>query len=159
MIKVIFLAIIGLILNLSALPTDAAAPGRLTETEVRQFMNQVNAAAQKRDHSKVLVFFAPDAAIKMTTQGQTKNLSRVEYYEMMEKGGANTSNYSYNATIQSIQIKQNRAVVVMTVNERISSPSFGALSSVAKETALVEKRNGKLYMTQLAANIMLLPGL
>ncbi len=151
--KLILTFFLSILMILVIGPVNAGLNGQLQENEVRQFVQQMNVAAKKRNHHQIIGMFSPNASIKVTVDGMTQNLTRKEYYDLLGKGGASVLDSEYNASIDSIQIKQHKAMVVLTVRESVNSSIYGVLNSVAKEVAIIENVNGKLMITTLISNV------
>jgi hypothetical protein len=138
--------------------TQAASP---SQAEVRQLFQQLaEALAQKdRNPDQIMRFYAPDCSfeITITNTGQSVRLDRQQYYQALEISLQQHKAHSYQQAIAKIQISGQRAIVQATVTESITYASGLAVQGISQQVIVLEERNSKLLITQVAANTCLEP--
>lgn len=146
------LSALAIVMMVLLLPLNALAGEPLTDAEARHFVNQLNTFAKQRNHEKMMECFAPDAQIKIKIDDEELVYTKSEYYKKMKKGQPQALKVDYQATVDSVQVKGTRAMATLTVTESVNTETFGTLASKSTEVAIIEKRGGKLMITQLVAN-------
>ena len=130
---------------------------KITEPEVLDLMNKIEAAAKNKDVDAVVANISEKAQIKltMTASGQTQTftLNRDQYRDFSKKALAAASNYTYSRQNTQVQISPDGKTAVVTDEVTESATVNGQVSrSVATETATVGRENGKLVIQYLEAN-------
>ncbi len=143
----------------SPVPTyQVASP---SQAEVRQLFKQLEGALTKKDRSpdQIIGFYADDCSfeITITTTGQSVRLDRQQYYQALKISLKNNKAHSYQQAIANIRIAGQRAIVQATITENMTYASGIAVQGISRQEIVLEKRDGKLLITQVAANTRLEP--
>jgi hypothetical protein len=135
-------------------PSLAQQESKITEAKILDLLKSMDEAAIKKDVKAIVAHMAPNAIIKLEMLGpqgkQTLRLNIKEYEAYLKQGYAATSNFNYKRTNTKIKISTDgrTARVTDTVLETMSMGGK-TISGETKETALLELRNGKLFITAI----------
>lgn len=129
---------------------------KITETQIRQILEQIRAAAKNRNASAIAKFMSPKVAIELTVQSasgsQTIRLSRDEYISYLQQGFAMRE--SYNTSYSNINIKiapdGKSAIATFNVTEEVSLGEQ-TIQSTSSETVKFELMQGQILATSLKA--------
>ena len=134
--------------------TGGAAEKAISEPEVLDLLNKIEAAAKKKDANGVVGNISEKAQIRATVtasgQTQTLTLSRGQYRIMVQQSFETGSNYVYNRQNTQVKISPDGKTAIatdevtesLTVNGRV-------VSSVASEVATIGRENGNLVIQYL----------
>lgn len=134
--------------------TDLKA-STITEAQIRQILDAILIASNRRDIAGILKYMAPTAAIEMTlqTQGggsQRLRLTRDDYRRYLEQGFELTQRYSGTISDVKVQIAANgkAATAVYTLTEETVLKGQPLLiTAVSKEAIKFELVQGQILAT------------
>jgi hypothetical protein len=132
-----------------------------TKAEVKNFFQQLAKAWSQKDRNpdQIIEFYAPDCSFEITiaNTGQSVQLNRQQYYQTLQTSLKNNKAHSYQQAIAKIQISGQQAIVQATVTEKITYASSLSIRGISQEISQLERRHGKLLITQVKANTQLQP--
>lgn len=144
-----FLLLLALLLPLPALAAD------LTEADVRGFLAQVDAAIARRDATALGATLSDTAefvvVISHGGQVQPIRLDKPQYMQMLRDTWRLASDYQYQRQQQVVRITGAKATVTAQVTESMTLQGR-RMTSVASETAIIERVGGRLLLTRVVAN-------
>jgi len=128
----------------------------LTDTNIRQLVDAVQAAVDQRDTNGVMKFVAPQATIDLTIQSamgsQQLRLTRAEYERYLQKGFAMIDRYNSKISNLKIQIASNRKSATVTyrlTEEATLKQQPRTLQSLSMATARLEVMQDQILMTAM----------
>jgi len=134
--------------------TGAATEKAISEPEVLDLLNKIEAAAKKKDANAVISNISENGQIRATVtasgQTQTLTLSRGQYRSMVQQSFEIGSNYVYNRQNTQVKISADGKTAIATDEVTESMTVNGrAISTVASEVATIGRENGNLVIQYL----------
>lgn len=166
MIRSVSLVLAGLCVfaavpTLGWVPTAAIAvtpkPAKLTEAEIRQILDAIQAAAEKRDTDGVMQYMAPDVKIDLTLETsiaapEQLTLSASEYRQYLQQGFEIIATYSSQVSNLKIQVDPKGDSATATyrlVEETTLKDQPISLTSAGDTTVRFERVQGQILATQI----------
>ena len=131
-----------------------ATAGDLTESQVKQMLERIEVAVQNLDAAGIGRQLADDVFIEVTVnaQGQSQviQLEKQQYLQLLQTGWASYEDYDYSQTINSIEVKGNKAYISSNSVETITMQGR-TIEAGSKEDSVVELINGVPLVTEIKA--------
>ena len=107
---------------------------------------EVIAAADGRRYEALGGYFSPEARIHITMGEKDFNYTTAEYLETLKMAQDEIFTTTRKTEVVDLQVKDNRAMVVLKVSESATTASFGTLTVQSDQAAILEKQEpgGKL---------------
>lgn len=128
----------------------------LNEAQIRQIVDQMQAASNKRDTKTIMKYLAPNAAIRMTIEvqgkSQTMSLTRAQYFQYLQQGFYITESYSGQYSDLKIKVMPNKKAAIATyvLDEELTLKNQpGTLVSSSDAAMKFELINGQVLVTDL----------
>ena len=138
----------------ASVPAGIAAPERITEAQIRQMLEAIDAAAMERNAEGIVRHFARDCIIRLDMPGphgrQVLQVDREEYATNLKESFSTLTKYEYRRLETKIHIGPHgrsarvtgKIYETMAVEDRI-------IKAVTEHTAILEHRSGELLITSL----------
>lgn len=131
-----------------------ATAGDLTESQVKQMLERIEVAVQNLDAAAIGRQLADDVFIEVTVnaQGQSQviQLEKQQYLQLLQTGWASYEDYDYSQTINSIEVKGNKAYISSNSVETITMQGK-TIEAGSKEASVIELINGVPLVTEIKA--------
>ncbi len=131
-----------------------ATAGDLTESQVKQMLERIEVAVQNLDAAAIGRKLADDVFIEVTVnaQGQSQviQLEKQQYLQLLQTGWASYEDYDYSQTINSIEVKGNKAYISSNSVETITMQGK-TIEAGSKEASVIELINGVPLVTEIKA--------
>ena len=131
-----------------------ATAGDLTESQVKQMLERIEVAVQNLDAAGIGRQLADDVFIEVTVnaqwQSQVIQLEKQQYLQLLQTGWASYEDYDYSQTINSIEVKGNKAYISSNSVETITMQGR-TIEAGSKEDSVVELINGVPLVTEIKA--------
>jgi hypothetical protein len=141
---------LGTIATIANHPNPTA---KISETEVREFLQQSENAANHRDIEKMLAAFMPEAMVSFTSEdGERISLNLEEYRRVLEEVFLGYDYYRNMIVVDLVKMQGDRANVGGTTYEKIN---FGdqPINGVSKWQATVVRQGNDLRFTEVNSYI------
>lgn len=132
---------------------------QISESNIRQILSQILAAAQSKNADGVVKFIAPEAQIRITmrTMGNTETVSlgRNQYHEYLKQGFQLSQDYNGTYTIQRVSIAPDgkTATVDYTQTEELKIENQPIVITSASQSTLTFKLiKGQILATLLVSD-------
>ena len=125
-------------------PAAAQDPAPITQEEIQQLYQQIEAAENRRDVNTVLGYLAEECVVTIAHHGQMIRLTRSEYYEQIAKGLKSAKDYRYASKIRQVTINGPMAMVESVATESLTGADGYALESIMNQSTLVKRVDGRL---------------
>ena len=131
-----------------------ATAADLSESQVRQVLNRIEVAVQHLDAAGIGRQLADDVFIEVTVnaQGQSQviQLEKQQYLQLLQTGWASYEDYDYAQSINSIEVKGNKAYISSNSVETITMQGK-TIEAGSKEASVIELINGVPLVTEIKA--------
>ena len=131
-----------------------ATAGDLTESQVKQMLERIEVAVQNLDAAAIGRQLADDVFIEVTVnaQGQSQviQLEKQQYLQLLQTGWASYEDYDYSQTINSIEVKGNKAYISSNSVETMTIQGK-TVEAGSKEASVIELINGVPLVTEIKA--------
>lgn len=131
-----------------------ATAGDLTESQVKQMLERIEVAVQNLDAAGIGRQLADDVFIEVTVnaQGQSQviQLEKQQYLQLLQTGWASYEDYDYSQTINSIEVKGNKAYISSNSVETITMQGK-TIEAGSKEASVIELINDVPLVTEIRA--------
>ena len=131
-----------------------ATAGDLTESQVRHVLERIEVAVQNLDAAAIGRQLADDVFIEVTVnaQGQSQviQLEKQQYLQLLQTGWASYEDYDYSQTINSIEVKGNKAYISSNSVETMTIQGK-TVEAGSKEALVIELINGVPLVTEIKA--------
>ncbi|MFQ5990295.1 MAG: hypothetical protein ACE5K9_10315 [Candidatus Methylomirabilales bacterium] len=153
-LSVHFIAPFFLLCATASVPAAIAATERITEAQIHQILEAIDAAAMERNAEGIVQYFARDCIIRLEMPGphgrQVLQVNREEYATSLKESFSTLIKYEYLRMETKIHIGPDgksarvtgKIYETMTVEDRI-------IKAVTQHTAIFEHRSGELSITSL----------
>lgn len=131
-----------------------ATAGDLTESQVKQMLERIEVAVQHLDAAAIGRQLADNVVIEVTVnaQGQSQviQLEKQQYLQLLQTGWASYEDYDYSQTINSIEVKGNKAYISSNSVETITMQGK-TVEAGSREESVIELINGVPLVTEIRA--------
>ncbi len=131
-----------------------ATAGDLTESQVKQMLERIEVAVQNLDAAAIGRQLADDVFIEVTVnaQGQSQviQLEKQQYLQLLQTDWASYEDYDYSQTINSIEVKGNKAYISSNSVETMTMQGK-TVEAGSKEASVIELINGVPLVTEIKA--------
>jgi len=137
----------------SKVALDSPTVTKPTLAEVKSFVARANVYAQTMNVAGYNPMIAADMKFEMNIGGQIVRGGKQQYLTLAKQGLTDVVDYRYKSRTETIAYRGPQAIVQSLVEERIDyggkKPTY---QSISREVAVLEKRNGRLVLTELRSN-------
>ncbi|MGK7914033.1 MAG: hypothetical protein AB4038_00565 [Prochloraceae cyanobacterium] len=136
--------------------TEKVAQARLTESEVRRFINKIDALADQRNGQKLRELIDPNADITVVSAIGAEPLAvkTVSIAQIFQEGFSGLKNYAASLTIDSIDINGNRATATGKTADRGTVESGQTITTNVRWNSVIEKRGNRLVLVKWQSNLV-----
>ncbi|MFQ5657086.1 MAG: YybH family protein [Candidatus Methylomirabilales bacterium] len=138
----------------SSADATTVARERITEAQIQQILESIDAAAMQKNAEGIVRYFARDCIIRLDMPGphgrQLLTVNREEYLASLRESFSTVTDYKYHRSETKIDISPDgqsarvtgKIFETMTVEDRI-------IESLSQHTAILEVRSDELLITSL----------
>jgi ketosteroid isomerase-like protein len=132
-----------------------AAPGRITEAQVRALVDKVTVAANRRDVPAIMQFMADDLVVILDFRGPTGKrqrlkLNRAQYEAHAAGGMREMDKYSYRREKLDIAIAADgQSATVKSRAREVAEYQGSTVVAAVDDESTLKLRDGKLLVTEV----------
>ena len=122
--------------------TEKVAQARLTESEVRRFIQKIDTLADRGNAQKLRELIDPNADISVTSEIGAEPLvvKTVSMAQILQEGFSGLKNYAASLTIDSIDINGNNATATGKTADRGTVEDGQTITTNVRWNSVIEKR-------------------
>ena len=134
----------------------AQARSRLTESEVRRFINKIDTLADQGNAEKLRELIDPNADITIVSAIGAEPLAvkTVSIAQIFQEGFSGLKNYKASLTIDSIDVQGNTATATGKTADRGTVETGQTITTNVRWNSVIKKRGNRLVLVKWQSNLV-----
>ncbi|MBS9779990.1 MAG: hypothetical protein KGV51_05115 [Moraxellaceae bacterium] len=124
------------------------ANAQIQATDINHYASVMKQSANNRDLNKIADMIADDVIIKITRNGKSATLNKIEYLKRLQQNWQSANNYSYNIQVSDIISSGDHIKANITTQEVIGNNTY-----VTQSRATLTENNNKAVLLKAVSQV------